>query len=159
MNAFNPFAWSGPAFLGFYAALTLVILAYCWLRTRWRGAEASPAKVRITEMTSDPYRIACLRDGEPETIRVAMFNLLDRGLLRFDGMTLATSRDDSPAFVRRGIDGAILEACRRPRWRNELMSYPTVRVAARAYCRELAAKGLLAQPDEEKARARLMFGA
>ena len=156
MNPLNPFSWNGPAFLGFYAALALAILGYCWLRTRCGREEP---KVKLAEMTADPYRIACLRDGENEAIRVALFNLLDRGLLRFNGLALTATRTDSAALVRRSLDVKILEACRAPKTRDQLMEHAAVRAAARAYGRELAVKGLFARADEEGMRTRLMFTA
>lgn len=152
----NPFAWDGPLFLVFYAALALAIVAYFWVRTRGGGAEPG---VRLSEMTADPYRIACLRNGDGEAIRIAIFNLLDRGLLHFNGMMLTVTREDSAGLVRRPLDAAILAACRSPKRRDELMAHPQVRAAARAYPRELIAKGLFAHEGEERARARLLFTA
>ena len=75
----NPFAWSGPEFLGFYLVLSIVVVGACFLRTRvLSGRRSAPP---LTRLTSDPYGIAVLRGGAEEAVRMAIFNLVDRGIL------------------------------------------------------------------------------
>lgn len=74
----NPLDWPGPEFLGFYVAVIVVATILTgWLRRR---CEDGPAP-RLGE--ADPVQIAFLRGGADEALRVALFGLLDRGVLAF----------------------------------------------------------------------------
>lgn len=146
----NPLVWPGEKFLPFYAALALVVL----LAVHWRARGASEARVNVTFMTSDPCRIAYLRGGASEAIRVAVFSLVDRGLLapRPDG-SLAVKRKDAPSMVRRKLDQAILAACLGRATPASLLRSRPVRQQAEAYGEDLRRESLLAD-----SRARLEQG-
>lgn len=137
----NPLLWPGEKFLAFYAGLALLVL----LALHWRARGAAEARVNVTFMTSDPYRIAYLRDGASEAIRVAVFNLVDRGLLalRPDG-SLAVARKDAPSMVRRKLEQAILAVCLGRATPASLLRSRPVRQQADAYGEELRWESLLA---------------
>ena len=75
----NPFDLPGPQFLVFYNALIVVatFVAYLLQKTILLERRAS---VRVSEV-ADPYAIAYLRGGVWEAWKVAVFSLMDRGLL------------------------------------------------------------------------------
>lgn len=144
----NPFAWTGPQFLLFYVLLAAAIVAALVLQHRRSGRDAKPAKVN--ELTTDPYRIAYLRGGANETARVAIFNLVDRRILRFDEKKVRTIKNDAAAALRRPLDRALVAEARKgvePKW---LASAAPVRAAAEAYAPELAAQGLVASDAERR---------
>jgi uncharacterized protein (TIGR04222 family) len=150
----NPFDWSGPAFLAFYAALAAAVIAWCWLKTRAGGA---PARMPpLTEMTADPYRIACLREGVEETIRVAIFNLVDRGLLAWDGSFLSATRKEGAELLRRPLDRKIVQACGGPTLPARLLRDPAIRQLSAQYETELADRGLVAGEAQKRAHLALM---
>lgn len=138
----NPFALSGGKFLGFYLLVSLAVIAAVALLTRGRGGPAP----RVSELTADPYGIGVLREGLPEAIRLAVFNLLDRGLLaRQPDGRLATAREDADDLVRRPLDKALLRRCRKPATPAEILADRGALAAADAYEERLATQGLL--PD------------
>ena len=99
---------SGPFFLLVYAALALAV--NLWLRHDQRQREAAkPA--RFMEIAQDPYLVACLREGSKAAVHLAVFSLLDRGLLEEAGGSLRRARADADAFARRPIEKAILSRC------------------------------------------------
>lgn len=149
----NPFDLPGPQFLGFYVVFAAAILTFVWSRTR--GPADSPATLSF--MTSDPYRIACLREGEAETVRLAIFNLVDRGLLEFDGTRLRTAHADSAELVRRPLDRAVLSACRAYATVKELEANPALRTLAGEYRRELAGQKLMLADSDRAGRLRLFM--
>jgi uncharacterized protein (TIGR04222 family) len=149
----NPFNWTGGQFLGFYAALAASLVAGSWIWTRFVGP-ASHAK--LTDLTSDPYRIACLRKGHREAIRIAAFNLVDRGLLGFDGSMLRRLRSDAPDFLHRPLDRAIVAACAVAITPYGLLREARVRAEARKYAMELEGKGLHANEHQARARRQIL---
>lgn len=99
----NPFDLTGPQFLLFYLVFSaLVITVLVFLR---RSAE-SPATPKLD--LSDPYLIAYLRGGEPETLRVATVSLIDRRLLVATGSQLQCAENASTASVRRPIEKELM---------------------------------------------------
>jgi uncharacterized protein (TIGR04222 family) len=71
----------GPAFLFVYACIILLTLVVCW----WRMREADPtANLSPLPLRSnpDPYEVAFLRGGTNEVIRLAIFDLIQRGYLK-----------------------------------------------------------------------------
>jgi uncharacterized protein (TIGR04222 family) len=138
----NPFLYSGGKFLLFYVLLSgLVIVAVAWM-----GRGRSGPTPRISELTADPYGIAVLREGPLEAIRIAVFNLLDRGLVeRRDDGCLVTARPDAADLVRRPLDKAVLQRCRQPSTPGEVLDHPAAQREARIYEMSLVGRGLL--PD------------
>src|SRR6185295_18831130 len=94
------------------------------------------------------------RGGAAEAIRVAVFNLVDRGWLAFDGKRVHAVKGHDG--LRRTLDKTIVGACSKGRVPGNLESHSAVRQAAAAYAEELAQRGLLLPPAES--RARLWFG-
>ena len=138
----NPFALHGPAFLAFYAAVGIagLILQYVWSRAReTRGAAAQP------KMT-DPYKIAFLRSGGSEALRVAALSLMERKLLTASGRMLvaepgAEEKIDNP------VEMAVLHLYRVPQTAEALDSSPRDAEAVfEGYRAELVRDGLLAGP-------------
>lgn len=99
---------SGPAFLGIYVFLAIAVNV--WLRHDQRQREAAqPA--RFMEIAQDPYQVAYLRDGASEATRLAVFSLLDRGLLEEANGSVRCARADAASFARRPIEKAVLASC------------------------------------------------
>jgi uncharacterized protein (TIGR04222 family) len=136
----NPFLLSGPAFLAFYAGLSVVLFVVLWLWLRFTGGEA---RLKVSELTGDPYRIACLRHGHTEAVRIALFNLIDRGLLDFNDEYIVTVRKDGAELVRRPLDRAILAVCATPITAKQILRHQRVTSEAARYRAEIVNKGLL----------------
>jgi uncharacterized protein (TIGR04222 family) len=136
-----PFNLPGPAFLAFYACFSAVVLGAFWFYAR-SGSGASTGS-RLGELTSDPYRIGYLRGAEDETVRLAIVNLLDRGLLQSDGPLLQASDGASAEILRRPLDRAILAHCARPAVFGAVAADRAVLAACKAYEKELADAGLV----------------
>jgi len=132
---------SGPLFLLFYALLALA--ANLWLRHDQRQRElAQPA--RFMEIAQDPYLVAHLRDGAKAATHLALFSLVDRGLLEEAGGSVRRARADADSFARRPLEKAVLACCTG--WTDvaAIEGGPGVSAAARAYQRELCEQNLLA---------------
>src|SRR5438552_10554611 len=139
----NPFDWPGPAFLLFYAALAIVV--HFVVRALYRrGPDDITALAQARSLLDDPYRLACLRAGPSEAICVALFSLLDRGLLRYDGSTVRARDDAAIGFSRRPIEQAVLKATAKPREPKELIEADGPVAAAKSYEAELTRNGLIA---------------
>ena len=144
----NPFDWAGPQFLGFYAIFAATVLAFLWARTQG----AAETRATLSFMTGDPYRIAFMRKGEEETLQIAIFNLVDRGLLELRNGLLTAPREAAADLVRRPLDRAILSTCREGTTPSGLVADPVLRRMAGQYRRELAANGLVASEDDRRGR-------
>lgn len=133
---------SGPQFLLLFIGLMLA--ANIWLRWRIRAGEVRPRiSVRFAQ---DPLRIAALRDGPDAAIKLAIFSLIDRGLLQeFDGL-LGTA-GELTGHARRPLEQAILDCCVTNSTVNAVFLDAQVNRAARDYQQELLGLGLL--PDTE----------
>jgi uncharacterized protein (TIGR04222 family) len=154
----NPFLWSGPQFLVFYLALAVVVVAACWI---WNRLGPAKPPLPVTELTSDPYRIACLRGGPYEAVRVAIFNLVDRGLLKLKsgGPEVLAARGDATEFLRRPLDQAIIRTAARATTADLIMHAQPVRDVARRYGEELKQRGLFANDAEMRRRRTLVIPA
>lgn len=145
----NPFDWRGPEFLMFYIVLIAAVLAWCWYRVRY---EENPTTVpRVSDLINDPYSIAYLRGGAVETIRIAVFNLLDRGFLAFAKDKLAAERADAN-LLRRPLDSALLRACGKPQTLAQLAGDVVLQQSCRNYAEELERRGLLLDPARRSMR-------
>jgi uncharacterized protein (TIGR04222 family) len=99
---------SGPVFLVIYVLLAIAVNV--WLRYDQRQREAAqPA--RFMEIAQDPYQLAYLREGASEATRLAIFSLLDRGLLEEANGSVRCARADAASFARRPIEKAVLASC------------------------------------------------
>lgn len=154
----NPFLWSGPQYLAFYVVLAVAVVVVCWIWSRLGPAKpAAP----VTELTGDPYRVACLRGGPNEAIRVALFNLVDRGLLKLEsgGPEVRAARGDATDLVRRPLDQAIIRSAARPTTADRILHAQPVRDVARRYGEELRERGLFANTDELRRRRAIVVPA
>lgn len=151
----NPFDLPGPQFLGFYALLCSAVLAFLWAGTRG----PSETGATLSFMTADPYRIAFMRKGTPETLQIAIFNLVDRGLLDFRDGTLRTVRVDSAAMVRRPLDRAILHFCREPRTVGAVEGDSLLQKTVEDYRRELSEQNLVVSEADSRGRGWLAMAA
>lgn len=108
----NPLDLPGPQFLLFYWVTAVAVWLGLWLA---RAAHESGTLPRLGQM--DPYLIAYLRGGAKESIRVATFSLIDRGLLTANvaadakGPAQLKAKSDR-AETRAPVEGAILKRCR-----------------------------------------------
>src|SRR5688572_10941631 len=105
----NPFEWRGPEFLVFYVTLGLtVIVAVVFLRRRFEPVVAMMAPL------TDYLKIAYLRGGPDEALRVATISLLDRGLVEaVDEHHVKNSAATMPAGLQR-TEQRVLEVCQHP---------------------------------------------
>jgi uncharacterized protein (TIGR04222 family) len=99
LNAIFPFSLNGPQFLGFFVACFVVLFLGLRLVTRMVEAGAAP-KMTV----GDPYQIAYLRGGAAEALRVAAFSLVDRGLLRFDGIQAVAAGDAAARIANHPVE-------------------------------------------------------
>ncbi len=135
----NPFDLRGPEFLVFFALLGLSVNLL--LRFLIRRTEKGDAPLHWDY--TDPYKIAYLRGGASEALRVAVFSLIDRGLLKASGDRIAAeARDGNP--LQRQIEKAVLNVFSKPREVQEVFTDPAALGAAEGYRRALAGEGLLA---------------
>ena len=142
-----PFNLAGPQFLVFYLFFALIVLIICWIATRMVGGSASRS---YAELTSDPYQIAYLRSGPDEMIKIAVFNLVDRGFLEYDdGRVKAVARHDASA-LRRPIDRTLVSKCATVRKPADLLDNAAIKLECDKYKADLERRGLL--PDREARR-------
>jgi uncharacterized protein (TIGR04222 family) len=148
----NPFDLHGPAFLVFYIVLGIVgnlLLRYVTLEKE----KESPAAQRVC---TDPYKLAALRAGACEALRIVLFSLIDRGLLKASG-TKVEAEHQAKEMVRRPVERAVVVFFSVPRQAQEIFSDAAALDAGRVYCRELAVEGLTADSAvfEKRGRAAL----
>jgi uncharacterized protein (TIGR04222 family) len=100
------FELRGPEFLVFYAVLSAAVLALTAALRRFvdgSGVAQSPSS-----LVSDPYLVAQLRGGAPETLRVALLSLVDRDLIEESGGTFRTRDGVQAAHGHRPIERELL---------------------------------------------------
>ncbi|MHB8881158.1 MAG: TIGR04222 domain-containing membrane protein [Thermodesulfovibrionales bacterium] len=137
----NPFDLGGPQFLLFYFVFGVAV--NLGLRILIRRGEKNDAPSRWDY--TDPYKIAYLRAGLSEALRVAVFSLIDRGLLRDIGEQVAAEAR-AKDLVQRPIERAVVKIFDRPQEVKAVFSDPAVQRAGEDYQRALIREGLLAGP-------------
>lgn len=135
----NPFDLRGPEFLLFYSVLGVAVVAFAWFCRR----SGMSIEVAAKEL-ADPYEIACLRGGPDEAIRVATCALIDRGLLRVEGLRVSAERPDAAYLVAKPIEKALMKECSKARDVDEVMKAVPVAAAASELEEKLVRRGLLA---------------
>jgi len=150
-----PFSLSGPQFLTFYFLFALLLLALYWLLYGVAPAAGRPG-MKLDALTADPYRIACLRGGPDEAVRLAVVNLVDRGLLAgAENGSLRVTPQAHPDIQRRSLDRVILRRCAAAAMRPDaIVADREVRTAAAELESELQQQGLLRSADDRAARDR-----
>jgi uncharacterized protein (TIGR04222 family) len=71
----------GPVFLGFYALTIVATLYLCWILKHLADYSRFLPLPSVPEQP-DPYELAYLRNGEKEVARLAVFSLIQQGLLK-----------------------------------------------------------------------------
>jgi uncharacterized protein (TIGR04222 family) len=97
---------SGPQFLLLYFIIALG--TNIWLRWHYDRKENASNVPRLAD-APDPYLIALLRKGRIEAIQVALFALIDRGLLAEHSGRLKAETQNAEAYARRPIELALLK--------------------------------------------------
>lgn len=105
MTGANPFYWTGPWFLAAYLVFGLAV--YYGVRELLLRQELRNPHAQLS-LADDPYRIAFLRGGALEAVKIAAIVLVDRGLLRADGPLLETASADSLRFASHDIERDVL---------------------------------------------------
>ena len=157
MNGFNPFDWSGPSFLLAYlifGALVYYLARELLIRMELRNPHAQ------LSLADDPYRIAFLRGGALEAVKIAAIVLVDRGLLRADGPLLETASADSLRFASHDIERDVLRLyLGRQGHSKELAVQAEMLPSCRAYQETLTQQELLVGPPLLRRRARITWAA
>jgi uncharacterized protein (TIGR04222 family) len=138
-----PFTLNGLWFLVFSGACAVgLLIAY---RIYRQSKDGSRVQARISELTNDPYQIAYLGGGDVEAVRVAITNLVDRGLLMFGTQpgTLRTTEKATPELVRRPLDQALIQFFASQSAPHNAHLFSKVRAACAQYRQELTGRGLL----------------
>lgn len=157
MNGFNPFDWSGPWFL--LAYLIFGVLVYYLARELLIRMELRNPHAQLS-LADDPYRIAFLRGGPLEAVKVAAIVLVDRGLLRADGPLLETASADSLRFATHGIERDVLRLyLGRQGHSKELAVQAEMLPSCRAYLETLTRQELLVGPPLLRRRERITWAA
>ncbi|MFH0997171.1 MAG: TIGR04222 domain-containing membrane protein [Pseudomonadota bacterium] len=139
--------WRGPAFLAFYIGLGMMVNLL--LRSLISRQEKQTALIRQSPI--DPYKIACLRVNHLETLRLVLFSLIDRGLLKASGDRVA-AETNAGEVVRRPLEKAIAAFFAEPRQVKELFKDSGTVDVAKDYQQALVSEGLLAGPKVYFAR-------
>ncbi len=140
---------SSPQFLAAY--LILILAANFYLRWRIRQQEVGGAVYRL-DSSADPYKIALLRGGVEEALRVTLFSLVDRGLLVEQNGLLSRGRPDAEDFVRRPLERAVLTCFAQPAAPQSAKADTAVKAALRECENELKRANLLANEETFEAR-------
>ncbi|MCC7696930.1 TIGR04222 domain-containing membrane protein [Janthinobacterium sp. EB271-G4-7A] len=153
MNGFNPFDWSGPWFL--LAYLIFGVLVYYLARELLIRQELRNPHAKLS-LADDPYRIAFLRGGALEAVKIAAIVLVDRGLLRADGPLLETASADSLRFANHDIERDVLRLyLGRQGHSRELAEQADMLPSCRAYLDSLKWQELLVGPRLLRRRQRI----
>ena len=144
----NPLDLRGPQFLLFYLCLGIAVtIVAVWVR-RSREHPADPPRP-----LADYLEIAFLRGGAAETVRVAILNLVDRGVLALSGETVQIAAGEQTAHLFRPTERAIATRARQVSKAAELLADRDVTRAATAECEpELVRRGLLPSPSQQASR-------
>ena len=157
MNGVNPFDWSGPWFL--LAYLIFGPLVYYSVRELLIRQELRNPHAQLS-LADDPYRIAFLRGGALEAVKIAAIVLVDRGLLRADGPLLETASADSLRFASHDIERDVLRLyLGRQGHSKELAAQAEMLPSCRAYQETLTQQELLVGPPLLRRRARITWPA
>jgi len=134
----NPFDLRGPEFLVFYSIFGITVnMLFRFLILR-KEKQDYPAHLDYT----DPYKIAYLRGGCPEALRIVLFSLIDRGLLKAYGDKVA-AESSAKSVVKRPIEQAVVKYFSSRREVKELFTDSNAVNAGELYQQALVSEGLL----------------
>jgi uncharacterized protein (TIGR04222 family) len=135
----NPFDLNGPQFLVFYTALG--ILFNLILRIIFHGYRREALDIELKGF-SDSYTVAYLRSGFREMLRIAIFSLMKRGLLRATN-TLIESSNNLRNKQLIPLEKAILNYFNKPRSVTNIYTDAGLISLSDEYKRDLEKKGVL----------------
>ena len=146
----NPFDLRGPEFLVFYIILGMLVTVGVMVMRRW----SEPLVVTAAGSLTDYLKIAYLRGGADEALRVATLALIDRGLVEVVGEdTLHAVPANAPGRLQR-TEERLLENCKVPTKASDLLSDESLKVTVSVECEpSLMQAGLL--PDDRVKASRL----
>ena len=147
----NPFDLRGPEFLIFY--ITFAIAVNLLLRRILRSMEQQGIPGRWS--SDDPYKIAYLRSGASEAITVAIFSLVDRGLLKSVD-TRIVAEPKAQGMVKRPIEQAVVNFFKKPHDVNDIFKDTSIDRINDDYLRQLTAEGLFADKEVVRSRSALI---
>lgn len=151
----NPFHLRGPEFLIVYTLLGVLVVATVVVLRRRPERPASAGGP-----LPDYLRIAYLRGGADEALRVAALALIDRQLLKVVDVDRLEAVGNPASVGLLRTEQRLLEACRRPVDAREVLSDAGLKVTARLECEaNLARAGLLPDASVRTSRTALVLGA
>jgi len=136
---FNPFGLNGPEFLIFYTLLGILVNLILRIISHKYRREVIDIDLWSS---SDPYTIAYLRAGFQESLRVVVFSLMKRGLLRAAG-DLVESRDSTKKMKLLPLEKAVLDYFVTPHNVFEVYSDTALITLGDEYQKDLEEKNLL----------------
>ena len=150
----NPFDWRGPEFLVFYVILGVVVIAVVAVLRR----RSEPA-VALAAPLTDYLKIAYLRGGPDEALRVATISLLDRGLIEVvDQHHVKTSSAKMPAGLQR-TEARLLETCTNSTRASAIVADTSLKMTVATECEgHLVRAGLLPDDRVKADRQSLLIG-
>ncbi len=150
----NPFDLPGRPFLVLFVIYSVAVLSVGFIILRL--LELNEPKPNTTP--SDPYEVAFLRGGAAETIRIALFSLIDRGLIAIqDGADLLQTKAiyDSDS-VKRRVEKALMQRLNEPQTANDITKDSFMVSACDEYQFALERQRLV--PDGSIYRRRALLG-
>jgi uncharacterized protein (TIGR04222 family) len=151
----NPFDLRGPEFLAFYLFATGAGLLFLYLVSRGLFSESShlPSGAARRHLR-DPYLLAYLRGGVPETLLTVAFSLNKRKLLTAAGPNLLANRSkEAMQAVRNPLELAMMAQCSTLQSVTEVLRNGRLESAVENYAEPLRESGLVAN-EAELARRR-----
>src|SRR5262245_6766205 len=134
----SPFDLPGPLFLVFYIFCgAVVLMSVAMLHNFAESRDTTNVNL------SDPYLIAYLRGGRQEALRVATVSLIDRGLLKVSGSTIAAVASNAANGVRSPLEYQLLELCQAPKKASSVHSEHSFDPNMERYEAELVQLGLM----------------
>ena len=135
----NPFDLRGPEFLVFYLLFSIIVILVLHMVRSQRESNPGSDMPRL----ADPYKVAYLRRGKNEAIRVAEFSLFDRGYLKFDETNIVKVDKPEAKFLKDPLEIAILGHYELPHPPSTIFQTGKFESLFEIYQRELEGLGLL----------------
>jgi uncharacterized protein (TIGR04222 family) len=133
----NLFNLPGPMFLILYIVLGIGVNLL--LKYLFRKVESCfPAASRDC---TDPYELAALRGGAKETMRIVLFSLIDRGLLKASDSAVV-AKPAAHEMVMQPIEQTVVSYFQESRTVQELFSDSNIMKEGNKYSQKLADEGL-----------------
>ena len=145
----NPFDLTGPEFIIFYLILSVTVLLCFALYRNFRESVQSGEFPKL----NDPYKIAFLRGGKNEVIRVAIVSLIDRKFLAVAAdNTVHTDKKTAVKFLKDPLEAALIAFLSKSRKVAELYSSSSFSNVMKSYESDLSIHELLPSPQQRQAR-------